>query len=304
MKNLSKCIRTFGLGFFVTIFAIQTCLAYQRLVDANGHGIYWDDNDIPVTYWIDSYWFTDEEISSLNSSFQTWQAVETSYLTFSCAGLVNYDVIGHDGYNICTWHSFEYLGLPPIAIGIALTLVDNTNGRIVESDIIFNLDQQIFIGSDPYYYDLQSVATHEIGHVVGLADLYSESDVGKVMYGMLEAGEIRRTLSEDDKNGVSAIYPVPVDTGGGGPCFIATATYGTSSADDVRTLCLFRDKYLLTNQIGRSAVSVYYKLSPAVADVIGKNKFLKFMVRIQLKPLIWVSRFICIWTSDNNQQVE
>ena len=51
----------------------------------------------------------------------------------------------------------------------------------------------------------------------------------------------------------------------------------------------FRDAYLLTNEFGRSFVSLYYTYSPPVADFIAENEFLKFMVRMLLLPLIGVS---------------
>ena len=47
--------------------------------------------------------------------------------------------------------------------------------------------------------------------------------------------------------------------GGGGRCFIATAAYGSSMAEDVKVLDRVRDKYLLTNRMGRAIVSFYYK---------------------------------------------
>jgi len=61
---------------------------------------------------------------------------------------------------------------------------------------------------------------------------------------------------DDDENGKE------------GGCFIATACYGTPMAEEVKTLCAFRDQYLLTNPIGRALVKVYYSHSQKVADFI------------------------------------
>lgn len=73
-------------------------------------------------------------------------------------------------------------------------------------------------------------------------------------------------------------------------CFIATACYGTSMADEVKVLKSFRDQYLLTNPVGKALVSAYYKISPPVADFIKKHPVLKKMVKTALRPVVWVSR--------------
>ncbi len=74
--------------------------------------------------------------------------------------------------------------------------------------------------------------------------------------------------------------------GGGGGCFIATAAYGTPMADEVVTLCGFRDAHLLTNPAGKRLVSFYYKVSPPIAEFIAKHESLKSMVRFILKPVV------------------
>ncbi len=76
------------------------------------------------------------------------------------------------------------------------------------------------------------------------------------------------------------------DGDGGGGCFIATACYNTSMAEEVKTFCAFRDQYLLTSPIGRALVKVYYRHSPKLADFIRDKEDLKAVVRECLKPVI------------------
>ncbi len=87
------------------------------------------------------------------------------------------------------------------------------------------------------------------------------------------------------------------DSGGGGgnsgSCFIATAAYGSPMAADVRILCTFRDNYLLTNYVGIRFVSLYYKVSPPMADYIREHSYLKPMVRFMLSPLVWIAGEMC-----------
>jgi hypothetical protein len=73
---------------------------------------------------------------------------------------------------------------------------------------------------------------------------------------------------------------------GGGACFIATAAYGTSMAEEIQILRALRDEYLLTNVIGRAFVDFYYKVSPPIADFITEHPSLKAVVRVGLAPVV------------------
>ena len=89
---------------------------------------------------------------------------------------------------------------------------------------------------------------------------------------------------------VSAV-DADVSAGGDSRCFIATAAYGTPEVADVRWLRRFRDRYLLTNAVGRSFVEMYYQLSPAFADAIRPHRFLRQLVRVGLIPYVTVARW-------------
>ena len=79
--------------------------------------------------------------------------------------------------------------------------------------------------------------------------------------------------------------------GAGGPCFIATAAYGTPMADQLEVLRSFRDRYLLTNAAGTALMRAYYTYSPAVANVVANNVALRAITRAVLTALLtplWV----------------
>jgi endonuclease YncB( thermonuclease family) len=85
-----------------------------------------------------------------------------------------------------------------------------------------------------------------------------------------------------------------IDDGGGsfwvvGGCFIATAAYGSPVDPYVKILRKFRDKYLLTNKIGRKFVRIYYSYSPVIAGYILKHDSLKVITRLSLLPVIGLS---------------
>ena len=64
-----------------------------------------------------------------------------------------------------------------------------------------------------------------------------------------------------------------------GDCFIATAAYGTSAAEEIDVLRRFRDDFLLHNAPGKAFVVCYYVFSPPVADFISEHQLLRTVVR-------------------------
>ena len=74
-------------------------------------------------------------------------------------------------------------------------------------------------------------------------------------------------------------YGHPSETNGGF-CFIATAAYGTDTAEQLDILREFRDAVLLPNSLGARFVSLYYKTSPPLADFISQYEVLRTAVRV------------------------
>jgi hypothetical protein len=90
---------------------------------------------------------------------------------------------------------------------------------------------------------------------------------------------------------VSAADASPGTGGGDSRCFIATAAYGSPDVADVRQLRRFRNRYLLTNPVGRTLVAAYYRLSPPFADAIRPYPLLRKLVRIGLAPYVAAVRW-------------
>jgi len=116
------------------------------------------------------------------------------------------------------------------------------------------------------------------------------------------SGTLTFRLAVMDSNGLTGMAdtavtiqaPPPPSSGGGGGggCFIATAAFGTSMAQEVRYLRAFRDQYLLPTAVGREFVRLYYKFSPVPADYLRRHDGLRTLARGALAPLVALSKTI------------
>jgi hypothetical protein len=72
-------------------------------------------------------------------------------------------------------------------------------------------------------------------------------------------------------------------------CFIATAAYGTPTAQQLDVLRAFRDEVLLESTLGTKFVELYYRTSPPIADFIAGHEAVRTMVReLLIDPIVWV----------------
>jgi hypothetical protein len=74
-------------------------------------------------------------------------------------------------------------------------------------------------------------------------------------------------------------------------CFIATAAYGSHLEPEVEVLRTFRDEKLAKTAAGRGFISLYYSLSPPVAEVIAHNERAREATRVILEPLVKAAKW-------------
>jgi hypothetical protein len=142
---------------------------------------------------------------SLNYGPAQWDNVPYQYCTYMKVMYGGTPVAkpALDGVNLIVW--------APLPKGtVAMTTCYYKGNFIVEADIIFNdnLPWSNSLYPVPGGYDIQAVATHEFGHVLGLQDLYGQECRGQTMFWGVAPGETKkRDLSYADKLGMQWLYP-------------------------------------------------------------------------------------------------
>ena len=82
-----------------------------------------------------------------------------------------------------------------------------TTGQIIDADVLFNgSDFKFTTSSESFSFDVQDVATHELGHLLGLDH---SGCAGSTMYPYVDPSVIlHRSLSADEVRGIESAYPV------------------------------------------------------------------------------------------------
>jgi hypothetical protein len=157
---------------------------------------------------------------ALERGFATWEAVPTASIRFAFGGFTSAEPFDEDDLSVVGFQNQPDLER---VLGATTFVIDAVTGEIVESDIFLNsaFTWSTAAGGEAGRYDLQSVATHEIGHFVGLGhSALGETEIppgggrrvlasGAVMFPIaFAAGNIAdRELQPDDIAGVSDLYP-------------------------------------------------------------------------------------------------
>lgn len=136
----------------------------------------------------------------IDAAARTWNGV--SGFRFDDLGACSTTTYSWDGHNDVFWST----ELPEGTIGGALTwIAEGQLDKPIEADIGFNASLKWGDGSNGTF-DLQAVALHEMGHIIGLRDLYGPGDSDKVMYGFGDVGPGRRALTPDEIAGALYVY--------------------------------------------------------------------------------------------------
>ncbi len=155
----------------------------------------------PVTFTVESGW--PDLMQAVTTASATWDA-QTFRRLFSRTGTGSGTPGILDGVNMISLGDYEMEGV----IAVTYTWYRHATKSAVESDILFDIDFSWGNAlSDPMVMDYQNIATHEIGHSLGLNDIYTDSCSAVTMYAYSYEGDTKkRTLETPDILGLQFLY--------------------------------------------------------------------------------------------------
>ncbi|MDE2665723.1 MAG: IPT/TIG domain-containing protein [Acidobacteriota bacterium] len=156
------------------------------------------------------------EFVAVHAGFEAWETLEDSAITFSYGGTTETRAAALDYTNVISFQddSFDFSS-GVVAVTLTFYFRNVEDPPIVDADILFNPNQIFSSDGARGTFDLQSIATHEIGHLLGLdhtaivsATMNPTAGLGVTFF---------RVLQTDDRIGCSVLYPEPAfsrSTGG------------------------------------------------------------------------------------------
>ena len=222
-KPRSFAIVLLSLVAAAVVFASAPVFGYLKLgtqVGTRTANLKW--NDIPIRYFVTERGTTgvtaQQFQTAISTSFGVWDAVESIDLSAEFAGFTAADPLSGDSMTV-----IGYQNRPDLDRVLAATnfIIDTQTAEVVESDIFFNtaFPWSTDAAGVPGRQDVQSIAVHEIGHLLGLGhSALGETEVipgGRRVLGAeavmfpiaFAAGSIHdRTLKADDLAGITDVY--------------------------------------------------------------------------------------------------
>ena len=209
----------------LAVLSAQSALAYLKLGGRSASGgtltLRWQG--MPIRYFVTNRaggGVSAEQLqSAVGRGFASWGAAPLTQLSSQFAGFTSAPPVLNDG--ITTIGFSDRADLDRV-LGSTNFLFDTLTGEIAESDIFLNSSflWSVAAGGEANRFDVESIALHEIGHLLGLGHsalgetelraggrrvLGAEASMFPIAFSM---GAIEgRTLKADDLAGIADSYP-------------------------------------------------------------------------------------------------
>src|SRR5262245_57949060 len=173
------------------------------------HIEYWGVDDAAISYVINEQGVpaitNGSDLTAVQSAISSWTSLSNTDLNVSFGGTTTQtNSNGLDRINLVTFvdNSYPFSSLV-LAVGLSTsfeadTLIDGRvyrKGEIFDADMVFNPTKTFIVGSGAGV-DIQSVATHEAGHLFGISHSAIQTST---MFYVLPPGLNARSLEADDE---------------------------------------------------------------------------------------------------------
>jgi hypothetical protein len=129
-------------------------------------------SDLPVRYAV-----TNQDVPGVSAldleaavgrAFATWMAVPGTGISSTFVGFTSSDPFVEDDQSVIGFRSRPDLER---TLGATTFTLDRLTGQVLESDIFLNsaFDWSVAPVGEPSRYDVESIAVHEVGHLLGLS---------------------------------------------------------------------------------------------------------------------------------------
>jgi len=162
-----------------------------------GATIKWFTNN--TTYYINTSGGPAGSLSAIQNAMQTWTNAPANF-SFIYGGTTTSTAYGTlDYYNMIGFGS-----LPVGTVGENSRWYYVNTGQLLDCDIRLNTYYSWATDGSANSFDVESVALHELGHSLSLGNVDSPADAA--MYRYISKGQIKRSLHQDDIDGIVFIY--------------------------------------------------------------------------------------------------
>lgn len=197
-----------GFGAFLLVMTLSsTAFSYNFIYSC---GATW--TNVPVNYYVNQNGSSslgfNTVLSTFENSFNAWAAPCCSSYRANYAGTTTETATNTQRNVVLSFKTGSWdpqFGGVNSTIGVTLTRV-RSDCTIYNAPILFN-EVGFRFRTDGRATDLESIATHEIGHHLGLGHETRASGRLPTMYPSYDGSTGFRSLEPDDINGVCALYP-------------------------------------------------------------------------------------------------
>jgi hypothetical protein len=184
----------------------------SKCYDFLGKGVKW--KELPVDYVVDPDnpdGLTEDFVTgAIYAGAEEWDNHTGAELfgNYSIDYSASWDSDAPDGRNELLFGDYPEEGVIAVTVVWGYFYGSPSTREIIEFDVLFDTDFNWGDAEiDQAVMDLQNIATHEIGHGAGLADLYNTICAEETMYGYSDYGETKkRDLNTGDIAGIQELY--------------------------------------------------------------------------------------------------